>query len=604
MRQSNYGGLQFAISLIGYSCFGLSLAYLVGFILDVEALPVTVNRGPDTAWPLALAIDVLLILAFGVQHSVMARPGFKRWLTRHVPGSIERSLYVIVSSAVTAMLCLFWQPLPDMLWSVSSPVARLLWYGSFALGFVTLVAASFHIDHLELFGIRQALAAARGDRTTAPGFVVRGLYRFVRHPIYVGWLMLFWITPDMTVGHLLLAAGMTMYVLIAMVFEERDLVSTLGTEYLAYRTRVPALLPKFSLRRIAGARQSFTRTIILPVVAGMLAGPASDIAHATTAPAFQHLVLDYDGRSRHAVLLVPSADHKPDHLVIMLHGAGGNAQRIRRFTGYSLEQPDFSADWIVVYPEGLGGTWNDCRTTPSYPAIQESVDDVGFLAELILSLRKRYSIPAEDVLIAGFSNGGQMAIRFAIEKPESIGSLAVIAAQLPGESESRCDRDISLTNSLWINGTKDPFVPWEGGPSFGPSGTELGPVRSVPETIRSFLEPYSDIELASTRKLPETDGNPSTWVIEHDWRTEKGIVLRQLVLHGAGHVVPQKSVKLPDIAGPAAGDVVLAEVICSFLNTLSAASIHSPCHLASMPAENRLPMAAENRTPYKGQQPQ
>lgn len=235
------GIFAFLYSLAAYASFGLCLVYLLAFLLGVPGIA----PGPPTRPPLqALLLNLLLLAVFALQHSVMARPGFKRWWTSLVPAPIERSTYVLVSSALTLALCWAWQPLPGTLWSAESLAGQALWWSGFALGLVVLLGSSFHIDHFDLLGLRQTWSLLRGLPMAPQPFLVRGLYRLVRHPIYVGWLLLFWCTPHMRTDHLLLAAGMTVYVLAAIRLEERDLVAEHGQLYTAYRRSVPALVPR------------------------------------------------------------------------------------------------------------------------------------------------------------------------------------------------------------------------------------------------------------------------------------------------------------------------------------------------------------------------
>jgi methanethiol S-methyltransferase len=233
--------IAFLYSLAAYASFGLCLVYLLAFLLGVPGIAPVPGERP---LPQSLLVNLLLLTGFALQHSVMARPGFKRWWTSMVPAPIERSTYVLVSSAVTFVLCWAWQPLPGMLWSAESPAGQVLWWSGFTLGLVVLLGSSFHIDHFDLLGLRQTWSLLRGLPTSPQPFIVRGLYRLVRHPIYVGWLLLFWCTPQMRTDHLLLAAGMTVYVLVAIRLEERDLVAEHGRAYAAYRRRVPALVPR------------------------------------------------------------------------------------------------------------------------------------------------------------------------------------------------------------------------------------------------------------------------------------------------------------------------------------------------------------------------
>lgn len=559
-------GLRIAASAYGlfaYALFGASLVHLVAFLSNANWLPVTVDRGPATpAWQ-AVLIDTLLLSMFGVQHSGMARRWFKRRWTRVVPANLERSTYVLVSSALLSSILLLWQPVPVLLWSVADTDALLLWAG-LGIGLAVLLAASFHIDHLELLGLRQALAPAYAEPMTRP-LVVRGFYRLVRHPIYTGWLLMFWSAPAMTAGHLLLAGGMTAYVLTAIVFEERDLVRDLGQPYAEYRRRVPALLPALLSNR-GRAGDAIRIGILLVGLFAIAATVRAETAATETArEPLPEFGLDVDGRHRTAKLFVPAGNGPVRRIVLMLHGAHGNSERIRHFTGYGLERLAARERWLVAYPEGVGGTWNDCRSTPAYPAHAAEADDGAFLAELIDALRGKHGLAATDVLLAGFSNGGQMAMRFAAEYPRAVGGIAVIAAQLPTHGESRCEAEPPAINSLWFFGSHDPFLPAGGGTSVGPRGESLGDVLSIDATLRAFLEPWAHVEGPAVNSLPERDGNTATSVELAEWRDGRGLRLRRYLLNGSGHVVPQPHVALPAIAGTAAGDIDFAEAVSEFL---------------------------------------
>jgi len=194
--------------------------------------------------PLALAVDLGLIALFGLQHSIMARPAFKRVWTRIVPQPIERSTYVFASCAVTALLIWQWRPVDLVIWEVRQPLGRWLLSGLFAGGVLIVPAVSLMIHHFDLFGTRQVWLYLRGREYSPLPFRTPMLYGQIRHPLYVGWAIFFWATPTMTAGHLLLAAGMTGYMLLAVVFEERDLLAHFGRQYEEYRKRVPMFVPR------------------------------------------------------------------------------------------------------------------------------------------------------------------------------------------------------------------------------------------------------------------------------------------------------------------------------------------------------------------------
>jgi len=229
----------------GTLCYALSLAtflYAVGFIGGFLT-PTQLDDPAQGSLAAALAIDVGLLALFALQHSGMARPRFKRWLTRFVPGPAERSTYVLLSSAALLVLFWQWQPLGGVVWEVQGEVARAAVFAVYAAGWVIVLATTFLINHFDLFGLRQVWLAFRGVPYTSLRFATPGPYRLVRHPLYVGWLTVFWAAPTMTAAHVLFAVGTTAYILAAIRWEERDLV-TFHPEYAAYRRRVPMLLPR------------------------------------------------------------------------------------------------------------------------------------------------------------------------------------------------------------------------------------------------------------------------------------------------------------------------------------------------------------------------
>jgi len=234
--------LVFGYGLFAYAAFLAALGYTVGFLANA-VVPKGVDDGPVVAPVLAVAIDAGLLGLFAVQHSVMARPWFKRWWARFVPPAVERSTFVLLASLVVGLLLWQWRPLPDMVWSVQAGWARGLLWTLYAGGWAILVTSTFLIGHFDLFGLRQVLARYRRTAYTEPGFRQPLFYRIVRHPLMVGFFILFWATPDMSAGHLLFAAAASGYILVAVRFEEHDLRRSLGEDYERYAERVPRFVP-------------------------------------------------------------------------------------------------------------------------------------------------------------------------------------------------------------------------------------------------------------------------------------------------------------------------------------------------------------------------
>jgi protein-S-isoprenylcysteine O-methyltransferase Ste14 len=234
--------LALAYGVVSYLAFLAAFLYAIGFVGNLP-VPKSIDSGPSGPPILAALVDALLLLFFAVPHSVMARPAFKRWWTRFVPPPVERSTYVLVSSLALALLFWQWRPIPGLIWDLSNLVGRWLLAAVFWLGWVVALVSTFLIDHLDLFGLRQVYLFASGRAYSPPAFKVGGLYRYVRHPIMLGFLLAFWATPTMTVGHLLFAVATTAYILIALQLEERDLVGYHGDQYRAYRMQAGMLLP-------------------------------------------------------------------------------------------------------------------------------------------------------------------------------------------------------------------------------------------------------------------------------------------------------------------------------------------------------------------------
>ncbi|MDE3039366.1 MAG: isoprenylcysteine carboxylmethyltransferase family protein [Nitrospirota bacterium] len=232
----------FTYGTLSYLVVLATFLYAIAFLGNV-GLDRTIDGAATAPFAQALIINTLLLGVFAVQHSVMARPAFKRWWTRFVPAPVERSTYDLFSSVVLLLLFHFWQPMGGVVWDVQEPIFRGVIYGLYAGGWLLLLLATFMLNHFDLFGMRQVWLYLRGRPYRPLSFSTPGLYRYVRHPLYVGWLFTFWATPTMTAAHLVFAIATTTYILIAIQFEERDLIDTHGPAYEAYREQVPMLVP-------------------------------------------------------------------------------------------------------------------------------------------------------------------------------------------------------------------------------------------------------------------------------------------------------------------------------------------------------------------------
>ena len=250
----------FAYGVACYAVFFATFLYAVGFVGGF-VVPGSLDSAPRAGLLPSLLIDLGLLCVFALQHSGMARPAFKRWLTRAVAPEAERSTYVLASSVALIALFAFWQPLGGTVWSVEDSFGRAVLYALFAFGWLLVLVTTFLINHFDLFGLRQVWLALLGKPYTAVPFRTPGPYRLVRHPLYVGWLFAFWCTPVMTAAHLLFAAVTTAYILVAIRLEERDLVDALGDDYRQYRERVPMLIPGAKAAGEPRARQRILRIL-------------------------------------------------------------------------------------------------------------------------------------------------------------------------------------------------------------------------------------------------------------------------------------------------------------------------------------------------------
>jgi protein-S-isoprenylcysteine O-methyltransferase Ste14 len=248
---SRAAALVFAIAC--YAIFFATFLYLIVFVGDFAFVYRTVNTGPQSPVVVATIVDVGLIALFGLQHSIMARPRFKASWTRIIPPALERSVYVLSASIALMILFLFWRPIDAIVWNVGNPVLSGIIWLIFWAGWLTVLLSTFLINHFELFGLQQTWFHLRGQQAPKPELRQPFFYRWVAHPLYAGFFLAFWAAPQMTVGHLLLALGMSVYVLVAIRYEERDLTNLFGDDYRRYRAGVGMLIPRFRRSRESSA---------------------------------------------------------------------------------------------------------------------------------------------------------------------------------------------------------------------------------------------------------------------------------------------------------------------------------------------------------------
>jgi protein-S-isoprenylcysteine O-methyltransferase Ste14 len=248
-RASRVGFLAWGVAC--YALFFACFLYAIAWIGNFPVAPKTIDSGEPGPLALALMVNLALLSLFAVQHSVMARPAFKRVWTKIVPEPAERPTYVLASTLALVALFAFWQPIGGTVWAVTSPVGSLALQALYFVGWGMLLYATALIDHFDLFGLRQAWLGFRGRPYTSHPFATPGMYAHVRHPLYVSWAIIFWSTPVMSVGHLLFAAVATAYMVVAVFFEERDLVAHFGDAYRRYQEATPKYVPRIARRRMA-----------------------------------------------------------------------------------------------------------------------------------------------------------------------------------------------------------------------------------------------------------------------------------------------------------------------------------------------------------------
>lgn len=247
-------------AIVSYAVFLVSFIDAVGFVGNY-LVPKSIDVGDPANLSEAIVVDLLLLGLFAVQHSIMARPAFKRWSAKIFPVACQRSTYVLLSSLILLLLFWQWRPIPIPVWQIAGFAAWLL-IGVYWLGWLIVLASTFMIDHFDLSGLRQAFFVLRGAELPGPSFKTPLLYKLVRHPLMLGFLLAFWATPQMTAGHLLFAVMTTAYILVGLQLEERDLIAQFGTTYQQYRRRVPMLLPRIFRRHRVENRQNDARRAI------------------------------------------------------------------------------------------------------------------------------------------------------------------------------------------------------------------------------------------------------------------------------------------------------------------------------------------------------
>ncbi|MDX1647241.1 MAG: PHB depolymerase family esterase [Longimicrobiales bacterium] len=513
--------------LVAYVAFLLPIAYLVGFLADA-GVPKTVDRGAGP-WGPSLVVDVLLVVVFGIQHSVMARPGFKRMLHRWVPEGLERSTYVLISGLVLSAVFLLWRPIPLLLWDVSgSPLGALAWTG-FGVGWILAVWATFALSHLHLFGVSQSVAYARGAEHPRPSLRGARLYRIVRHPMTAGLLLAFWSAPRMSLGHAVFAAGMTVYSLWATVLEERDLLDQFPEAYRRYRGQVPALVPFLRPGVLLPRRGGFVVELALVGVVSLvpfwsvldlsLEPPDPGPAH----PPLESGSISVGGHARSYFVFHPEGTGRSSAssgrpLVLAFHGSGGDAARFRGFLGGALEEAARERGWILAYPEALRGVWSDCRK--SARVHDGAIDDLAFVRALVEHLAGTRGADPSRVYGLGYSGGGHMAFRLALEAPSLLAAVAVFAASPPRPEASRCRPVDDAVPLLMVNGTADLVSPFRGGDVIAPDGLPLGAVMASVEGARYF-----------------------------EGRGGGVVPVRLVTVEGGGHVVPGPASRFPAAAG-------------------------------------------------------
>lgn len=540
------GAALLTYSGVAYALFLGTIGYFFLFVAGV-LVPKTVDRGSGPLGPTVL-VDLVLLLLFGLQHSTMARPSVKRRLARVVPQALERSTFVLVSGLVLLLVFWLWRPIPALLWyadGTSAIVARAALWG----GVLLAVVSTFVFSHTELFGLQQAYRHLRGHAPTASGLRVPPLYRVVRHPMHLGMLIVLWATPVMTAGHLLFALGMTAYVLVGIHFEERDLIRMFGEGYRAYRREVPALIP-FLRPRITRALRSrpvaaASGVGLIAMTITMLGGARSHGATGVTNAELAALPRDsvmVNGHMRRFGYYVPTRGGARAPILVALHGTGGSGERLRTFMGGALESLAEHHGFVVAYPDAVQGSWNTCRSAESAKASRNGVDDVAMVSAVARQLVTRFGSDSTGVFALGYSGGGHLAYRLALEGSEVVRGVAVIAANLPVPEQLACTPSGRAMSLMIVNGTSDMINPYDGGAVTGPLGQPLGRVRSAAETASYF-------GAAIGAPAPAYDEPVGDAVDRLVWTRHDGLRVALYTVRGGGHSIPGGRSRLPSLVG-------------------------------------------------------
>lgn len=421
------GTLARAFALLAYALTGIAMLALMAFLLDLGPWKTLARGAPPVAWLSPLPGNVVLVMLFALHHSLAARPAVRQWLAAHLPAGMERSLYVAVASGLLLLLMTLWQPMPEMLWELQAPWARIVLWAVHGAGWALVVAATFQLDHWSLFGLRQAWRPQTLPRQAV--LATPGLYGRVRHPLMSGFLLLLWTLPDFTQGHAVLATALTLYILIGIRFEERDLRRELGPAYEAYAAQVPALVPRKG--RLLPDRTS-------------VRSPSATTVHERLMPAMP-------------------LPHTP--IVLVLPAMGVAASYYERF-GQALADSICGPVWLLDLP-GQG----------SDPLRASQGDDFGYddvvvhgLPALVEGIVRQH--PGRKVFLVGHSLGGQLALLALEHLGPHVAGLALVAS---GTAHARAwppTLRLRAQALAWAVSLAGQLLPWFPGRALGFGGNQ------------------------------------------------------------------------------------------------------------------------------------